>query len=259
MGNHFCIYSTGHQHARAVCDAVAKGTGYPVVAPAPLLDGGMVSYGFLRGLEPTLRQAQREHRPWVYIDRGYFRASYGDDYTGYFRITRSNYQYLYNSLTANTDGARFGRLLHPVYPWKRSGSHVLVCPPGDVFARAIGGVTADVWLGQTLATLRQHTDRPIRVRLKPSKSSKGPPLSSDLDGAHALVTYMSNTAVEAVMYGVPVFVSKLSAAACMGQTDLRFIETPRYPEDRMRWGAALANNQWTLDEIRRGLANGVFA
>jgi hypothetical protein len=258
LAHRFCIYGTGHPHASAVCDAVAKGTGFPIVPPAPLREGGMVAYGFLRGLEPTLKQAQQEHRPWVYVDRGYFRASYGGDYTGYFRVTRSAYQFLYNSLTSNTDPARWQRLMVPLAPWRR-GRHILVCPPGDVFAKAIGGFDAGQWLRDTLAVLKTHTDRPIRVRLKPAKNSNAVPLASDLADCHALVTFMSNTAVEAVTAGVPVFTHARSAAARMGHIDLSYIETPRYPDDRMQWACALANNQWTLEEIRQGKANGVFA
>lgn len=251
----FNIYSTGHAHSQAVCSALARGTGYPVVAPTAILDGGVVAYGFLRGLLPILRQAQAEERPWVYADRGYFRVTYGDDYSGYFRLTRNAYQY--RGLSARRDADRWRRLLLPIHPWRR-GRHVVVCPPGEIFAQAVGGFAAAEWEEQTLAALRAHTDREVRIRRKPKPGSKGPTLAADLQDCHALVTFMSNTAVEALLAGVPVFCTGKSAAQCMGLSDLSKIESPVYPDHRQEWAETLASNQWTLDEIKRGLANEVF-
>lgn len=250
----FNIYSTGHAHSLAVCKALGQGTGFPLNAPLKLLDGGVAAYGFLRGLLPILKQAQAEERPWVYADRGYFRATYGDDYGGYFRLTRNHYQY--QGLSAKRDADRWKRLLMPINPWRR-GRHVLVCPPGEVFAQAIGGFSAAEWEKRTLDVLMASTDRPIRVRRKP-KPGVGVPLAHDLQDCHALVTFMSNTAVEALLAGVPVYCTGKSAASCMGHSDLTKIEAPLYPDHRQAWAETLASNQWTLAEIRQGQANGVF-
>jgi hypothetical protein len=255
VATHFNIYCTGHQHSRVLCEALSKGTGFALVPPAPLQPGGVVAYGFLRGLLPTLRQAQKEARPWVYMDRGYLRATHGDDYSGYFRVTRGAWQL--HGWSTRRDTKRFDRLMLKIAPWRR-GSHVLVCPPGDTFTQAIGGFTAKEWLDATLQALHAHTDRPIRIRNKPDAKKPGLPLAHDLQDCHALVTYMSNTAVEAVLAGVPVFTTGRCAAAAMGQRDLAAIESPVYPENRYEWAAMLAANQWTTEELKRGLANEVF-
>lgn len=254
MGNRFHIYATEHPHSRNVCEAVARGTGFQVVAPSPLLSGGVAMYGFLRGLLPTLDKARHEGRPWVYIDRGYLRASYGENYGGYFRMTRDAFQH---DGRGTFDPARWNQLALSLAPWRRQGRHVLVCPPGEVFTHALGPPSAAEWQHKALAQLQAATDRPIRIRLKPRPGSKGPSLADDLQDCHALVTYMSNTAVEAVIAGVPVFCTGRCAAAVMGKSDLREIEKPVYPE-RENWVAALAANQWTLDEVRAGAANHLF-
>lgn len=210
-------------------------------------------YGFLRGLLPTLDQARHEGRPWVYADRGYFRSTYGNDYSGYFRLTRDAFQHdgrgVYNPQRWKSLGMR-------VAPWRR-GSYILVCPPGDVFTTAIGGFTSQSWIESTVGTLRQHTDREIRVRRKPAKGADVEPLALALWDAHALVTHMSNTAVEAVLEGIPVFCTGRCAGATMGQSDLTKIENPVYP-DREDWLAALAANQWTLEELAKGKASHLF-
>jgi hypothetical protein len=254
VASHFNVYATFHPHSREVCGAICRGTGFPMVPPAPLQAGGVVMYGFLRGLLPTLEAARKDGRPWVYADRGYFRVTQGDDYTGFFRLTRNAFQH--DGRGAYEEGAsRWSSLSIKLAPW-RHGKHILVCPPGDVWTGAMLGQPAKTWLDGTLAILKGATDRPIRVRTKPLPG-QGRPLIEDLQDCHALVTHMSNTAVEAVVAGVPVFVTGRCAAAAMGKAKLEDIESPAYP-DRAGWVAALAANQWTLDEIRRGKANHLF-
>lgn len=212
-------------------------------------------YGFLRGLLPTLNQARKDGRPWVYADRGYFRATYGDDHTGFFRVTRNAFQH--DGRDEGGNSMRWGKLMLSIHPWRR-GRHILVCPPGDVFTQAMQGRSARDWFIETMGQLAAHTDRPIRVRQKPKKTGVGVPLADDLQDCHALVTFMSNTAVEAVLAGVPVFCTGRCAGGAMGSRSLAAIESPSYPDNRLEWASALANSQWTLEEIRTGAANAVF-
>ena len=93
----------------------------------------------------------------------------------------------------------------------------------------------------------------IVVRRKPKAGETLEPLAEALGKAHALVTHSSNVAIEAVVAGVPVFVSPSSAAAPMGLSDLSLIETPVYP-DRDQWLAHLAYCQFSFEEIRSGAA-----
>ena len=223
-------------------------------------------YGALRGLLPTLRQAQREGRTWYYGDNAYFRP--GKDESSYFRVTRNALQH--DGSGAPTPGAveRRESLGLSIKPWRKAGSHVVVCPPGRLFG-ATFGFSADDWLEKALETLRQHTDRELRVRLKvswndakpmnivsrkgPPKSSVTLPLAEDLKGAWALVTHSSNSAVEALLDGIPVLCTHPCGASAMGSSDLSLIERPRVDGDRDAWAAVLAANQWRLSEMRSGL------
>ena len=111
-------------------------------------------------------------------------------------------------------------------------------------------IDGEAWLADCQARLRAATDRPIRVRRKDDRR----PLAADLDDCWALVTHASNAAVEAVLAGVPVFVTGPSAAAAMGSLDLDAIEQPVMPEGRRAWAERLAAAQWSLAEIRNGTA-----
>lgn len=244
------LYTSGHIHSVTVIGALAAGTGLPMrQTPCALEDGGMVTYGALRGLRPLWRQAQHERRDFVYVDNGYFRPSaHGRrDYSGYYRATRNAVQH---DGSGNADPHRFEMLGKRLMPWRKDGRQIMVCPPGQVYA-GVMGFDAQRWLTDTLRALRAATDRPLLVRDK--RQAGAVPLWEALRDVHALVTHSSNAAVEALLYGVPVFCTAPCAAQAMGCGDLGQIEKPLYPE-REQWAWNLAANQWTLAEMKSGQA-----
>jgi hypothetical protein len=240
------IYETTHRRNRIISRAFAAGCGGKVVPPAPLLPGTFVSYGVLRGLLPTFRQAVAEGRSWVYIDNAYFRRS-GSDMQGYFRVTRNALQHD-GSGSAKPD--RWRRLGLEIKPWRKDGSHILICPPDAIYGR-LWGLDVDRWLGSTTAMLKTATDRPIEVRRRDSLR-KAKPFREALRDSWAVVTHQSNAAVEALLAGIPVFCTGACAAAGMGRSDPAMIEDPLLPDDRERWAAVLAANQWTVSEMADG-------
>lgn len=240
------VYSSGHKHSQIISNAFASGARLPWLQGARhLAPGGIVTYGALRGLGELLRDAQREGRGWLYLDNGYFRPGH---YDGYYRATLNAYQH---DGTGNASPARWERLGKQILPWRTGGRSVMICPPGEVYA-GLRGFNAAQWLADTLATLKQHTDRPIVVRSKPKKGEKGEPLWTSLRDCHALVAHSSNSAVEALQFGIPVFCTAPCAASLMGSADICTIETPRYPDGREQWAWNLAAAQWTLAEMRDG-------
>jgi hypothetical protein len=236
------MYMTGHAHCETVGTAFAMGGPVRRAPAKELLPGAAVFYGILRGCGPLLHRAIQLGRDWFYIDNGYLKPGH---YDGFYRVTKNAYQHRGEG---NGDFERLRELNISPRPWQKDGRHVVVCPPGEVYCQH-HGMSAAGWLNDTLQTLAANTDREIRVR----KKGTDRPLAEDLKGAHALVTHASNTAVEAIVAGVPAFVTGASPARAMGNTMLREIERPVYAE-RMEWLAVLAANQWTLDEMRAGTA-----
>lgn len=190
-----------------------------------------------------LARARAEGRTWYYGDHAYFGRF------RFYRITRDAYQH---GGCGQSDGKRLKALGLRLAPWK-TGREILVCPPDDMFG-ALHGFDSRKWLAKTLRALAAATDRPVRVRHRAGAESNPVTLAKNLASAHALVTHSSNAAVEALCMGVPVFVTAPCAARAMAESDLSRIEAPYYPDDRKRWAGVLADNQWTLDEIRRGMA-----
>ena len=110
---------------------------------------------------------------------------------------------------------------------------------------------ASNWLEETIEQLKLYTNRPIIVRHKPTPSNPSVPLLQQLDNAWALVTHSSNVAVEAVLDGVPAFVSDRSACASLGNTDLRNIDSPHY-SDRELWLANITHSNFLLKNLDVG-------
>lgn len=202
------------------------------------------------GCSPELREAitgwRKTGRQFVYWDRGYARRVFatwlprGSD-GGFYRWHIGSYQL---REIAERPADRWSALNIEVKPWQRSGRHIVIAAPTRTYSRFHG---TESWIADTIDALARVTDRQLVIRDKESKRS----LQSDLDGAHALVSHGSIAAVESVILGCPAFVHPDSAAALVGQTDLKMIEKPVYPE-RQPWLNALAYNQFSESELVDG-------
>jgi hypothetical protein len=121
------------------------------------------------------------------------------------------------------------------------------------------GIDLNQWIDQTVATIKQHTDRPVIVRQRAPKRIDRiatDTLAQALTDAHALVTFNSNAATESILLGVPVFTLAPNAAEPVGLQDLSQIENPYYPDqDKLYvWASSLAYGQVHVEEMKNGTA-----
>lgn len=202
------------------------------------------------GCSPEMRQIiagwRQTGRRFVYWDRGYARRVFatwlprGDD-GGFYRWHLGRYQL---GEVRNLPADRWSVLNVEVKPWQKSGRHIVIAAPTRTYSKFHA---TESWIADTIDALARVTDRQLVIRDKESKRS----LQSDLDGAHVLVSHGSIAAVESVILGCPVFVHPDSAAALVGQTDLKKIDTPVYP-NRQPWLNALAYSQFNERELVDG-------
>lgn len=220
--------------------AFAAGSGGGTQDGGPLQPGPAAMFGSAK-IWGMLQQAVVSGRDWYYGDHAYFRRF------EFYRCTRGAFQH---AGEGNAGPARFRRLGVEIEPWRRRGRHVLICPPDHGFA-ALMGFDAGCWLEDVTRAIKLNTDRRIvvRGRLAPHKTA----LESDLRGCFALVTFMSNAAVEALLAGVPVVCTGPCAARSMGISDPAKIEGVIRPGGRRQWAYNLAANQWTLEEMAAGM------
>jgi len=228
------IYMTRHKTlSKQWCEAFAKGSGGQIVEAYKR--GPWAGYG-APGLWPDLVKAIKAGDDFYYGDHAYFGRG------KFFRVTKNAFQH---DGRGAPDYDRLRPFHEAVKPWNKGGQHILLCTQTPDYYKRFG--IAD-WVESTMKRLKLYTDRPIILREKGTERS----LMADLQGAHCLVCCTSNTAVEALMEGIPVITTGDCAASRMGLADPARVEHPFYPDDRMEWAAALAANQWTLDEIAQG-------
>jgi len=192
--------------------------------------------------------------------------------TGYInRGDGENHHYAagFNGLNGRADFRAVGmpddraRLLGTsLKPWRAKGNHVILCGqvPWDASVDHSDHLS---WLSATSQELQKRTKRKVIFRPHPlvkhldkiieSKWTTGP-LADALEGAHAVVTFNSNAGVESTILGVPaICMDEGSMIWNIGSRTLNEIENPKML-DRAQWLNDLAYKQWTLDEMRAGLA-----
>jgi hypothetical protein len=144
----------------------------------------------------------------------------------------------------------------------KEGSQVLLC--GQVpWDASCEGTDHDIWLKATVERLRDYTKREIVFRPHPLAKGVYKPLGvlvsnaslqEDLKRAHAVVTFNSNTGVEALIEGVPVFAGDHGSMCWeIANKSLMQIDVPNRPP-REQWLADLCYAQWNLSEFRSGEA-----
>lgn len=217
--------------------AFAKGCGGRVLTE--YAGGGWAGFGSPVNWN-DLQQAIATGHDWYYGDHGYFERGQ------FYRVTKNAYQHTGIGVP---NFRRLSRWYQRAAKFHKSGGNIIICPQSQSHLDRHG---ASNWLEETLDVVHRHTDREVIVRWKNGQDG---PLVKQLPKAWAVVCHSSNAAVEALMHGVPVFVtSPIAAAFRMGKSNLAEIEYPYYPDGRYEWAGVLAANQWTMAEIERGLA-----
>lgn len=154
-------------------------------------------------------------------------------------------------------------------PWRTSGNHILVCLQRNG-GWSMRGYNSVQWANDTIATLRQLTDRPIIVRGHPGDRktryfpqhkdvflSSNPSILQDLQGAWATVLYNSSPSVVSAIEGVPVFLTdpepEHSQSHEVSNTKIKRINDPKL-FDRDVWVQKLAMCHWNFEELASGEA-----
>ena len=206
--------------------------------------GPAVFYGVDHSNESAWRAAIEAGVDRYMIDNSYFDAVRQKS----FRVTKNRMQHTGLGVS---DGRRFKALRVQIHPW-RKGRHIVVCPQSPSFMK-MAGFEGD-WTTCVVERLSSLTDREIRVRSwSRNKTKASISLQADLAEAHAVVVWSSAAAVAAVIEGVPIVVEAQDCAARPMAGTLDQIECLPTPE-RENWLGVLADNEWTIDELRNGTA-----
>lgn len=220
----------------------------------------MVIFGLVKNSFPkSHRKADllRAHRgPVVVVERGFVRR---DDYCS---VGLNGINGAADHCNRNSPGDRWAALGVELRPWVRRDGPVLVVGqvPWDV---TVQHTDHPQWCRDTVRAVRRMGYEPI-FRPHPKAMHKVDygvdcpldtgPLPETLDRVSHVVTWCSNTAVDAAVQGVPVIAcDRMSMASPVAGKTLLDLFDP-YTPDRLQWANDLAYTQWTRDEMRAGKA-----
>lgn len=230
--------ATGERTSPQWCAAFAEGCGGDVRFNRVIDHTRPAAFFGSPKLRAAFDSVLESGQDYYYGDHGYFNRFQ------YYRCTKNAMQH-----TGKGDAGpeRFNALGIKIQPWRTTGKYILICPPDEIFGKYIG-INTFQWLKNVRKIIRQYTHRQFIIRDRTTKKS----LQYDFSHTWAVVTHMSNIAVDAVINGIPVFCTGPCAGLTMGLSDLSRIESPVKP-NREQWLYNLAANQWTLDEMKRGI------
>lgn len=245
---------------------LARGAG---VAPTPIEDWqyedepekGLVLRGIMK--HKIMKRCWEDRRPFRYMDTGYFgnrpNALNPNGWKWYHRIVDNDLQHG-DIVPQSSD--RWDSLGITIRPWRRDGRNIIIAMP-DEKACLFYDTTPEAWLESVMAQLAGRTDRPIIVRQRvadPDARTRDPAssFSAVLQGdTFAVITFNSVAATEAVISGIPAFVTApCNAARPVANTDLARICDPWYPDPDMvhAWACHLAYGQFHISELEDGSA-----
>ena len=222
---------------------------------------GIVLRGIMK--HKIIKQCWQDNRPFRYMDTGYFgnrpSTQNPNGWKWYHRIVDNDLQH---GTIKTRPADRWEKLGIPIRPWRKKGRKILVVVP-DEKPCIFYSTDPDTWLQQTLAQIKQHTDRPVVIRHRvndPTARTRDPStnLQSLLENdVFAVVVFNSVAATESVLAGIPAFITAPSNAAMpVSNTDLSRINNPWYADTDMlqAWARHLAYGQFHIDELKTGRA-----
>lgn len=202
----------------------------------------------------------------VMMDKGYVRSRVPGARTWeYWRISVGAHHPTRTTLMrTKLPTERWADLGIDLAPWRTRGNHILIAGSSAKYHTFYGLPEPTLWTRQLVEEIRQHSDRPIIYRPKPSWtgavpiegtqfSGGGEAIGQALWGAHCMITHGSNTCFEAALMGVPSIILGNAVAAPISSASLNDIEYPLMGK-RDQWLANLAWHQFTENEFRDGTA-----
>lgn len=158
---------------------------------------------------------------------------------------------------------------------KTTGNHILICAQRHQ-GWSMGKISLDTWLLNTCQQIRQHSDRPIIVRLHPKDNatnrrapqiqqmlrqikgivvSKNNTLDADLKNCWAVVNHNSSSIVGPLIKGYSAFITDPEKSQCAEVSHHGFenIEKPQQ-FNRQKWLERVSMFHWKFSELEDGTA-----
>lgn len=198
-------------------------------------------------------QAEKHGLDYWYIDTGYIGNRM---FKTWFRITKNGFQVTTPLQHKPDDRLKKLRIDRTQY---RRGNKIMVIPIDPKVSGAYNIPDPDVWLQQTINSIKQYTDREIVVRQRPA--SRETRVTSDTfvnalqQDINAVVVWASNCGVESAQHGIPVVSLGPSACSYVSGTIDQIDNLSAFDSHQIElWLRWLSYNQFTQPEVESGVA-----
>jgi hypothetical protein len=212
------------------------------IASVPADAKGHVFYGVNETNVEAWNAIRAAGEDWYYIDNSYFDATRGVQ----FRVTKNAVQISPPRIAESvSDGQRWGKLGVKLQPWRTSGDKILICPQSPNFMKVVVGYKGDYAADMKAFMKTRFPRRDVSIRTWNSdKLALAKGLVAALYDVHLVVTHSSAAAITALIHGVDVHCDLSASASYINHR----------PDKRPHLMQVLADNQWSLDELKQGKA-----
>lgn len=216
-------------------------------------DSALVIRGLGGGSQKAIVHCWETGREFYAIDTGYL----GNVKTKeWHRVTKNALQN--QGPIVNRPDNRLAKLGYQ-YKSFTAGSKILICPPSEKVMNLWGQPDPETWTKQVIAELKEYTDRPIEVRLKPIRSERVSNKTMEQalsENVYCMVTYNSIAATEALLLGKPAIALGPNAATVICNSKLSEVENLKIPskDDMIAFVSHLSYAQFTVKELQNGFA-----
>lgn len=207
------------------------------------------------GISKTAAKTQAEKYGLDYwnIDTGYLGNR---QFKTWFRITKNGFQVSIPIQERPNDRLKKLRIDRTQF---RRGNKIMVIPIDGKVAGAYKIPEPDVWLQQTINTIKTYTDREIVVRHRPASRETRVMTDTFADALQndisAVVVWASNCGVEAAQHGIPVVSLGPSACKYVSGNIEQIDNLPTLDADQVEmWLRWLSYNQFSNPEVESRLA-----
>jgi len=224
--------------------------------------------GKMRNYKQIWQRYKQANKPVIVLEVGGLRRNKS------FKIAINGVNGKADFANQEVDGKRWHLFEHTLKPWQQRGQTIILLGQHHASEQWAGMPDMRTWFESQVQQIRKYTDRPIQIRPHPRNNVvfdvkkytnvtlKNPVIDvskiddtdfkDTLKDAWAVVNHSSNLAMEAVINGIPVFVSEASLCYEVGNHSLDTINNPVMP-DRKFWTNKLSYTEWFPDEIEKGL------
>ena len=224
--------------------------------------------GRMQGYQKIWNDYRSKNKPVIVLEVGGLRRNQS------FKIGINGINRNADFANQEFDDKRWPLFKHVLKPWNPSGELIVICGQHDASEQWRGMPKMANWIEQQIIEIRKYTTRPILVRPHPRnqisfdlskfknvkirmpkrdhRTYDDTDFRATLERTWAVVNHSSNPAMEAVIKGIPVFVSESSLCHDVGNISLAEINKPAMP-NRQYWANRLAYTEWFEDEIAQGI------